>query len=314
MRFQAYGVGLPKTGSTTLAAAFALSRSAHEWSHFRLQPLGEARLDGRVDDAMFWRLAGGRLTKPILAMDVCTSHHLYADALVERFPDAHFVWTTRGVRDWANSLLDMYIREGYRAELCGLEALTWVMRFPGRPFDGTESIADQSDAVLLTTLIRTWSRHMRRMREVLPERRTIMVPVKDLSSRLRDISDFVGADPDRLCEVTRPANARPPGLTFDRWAHSSDWRVAYDVYAADLMCEMFPDEHEEITAIPRGRVAPEAADVAWAEYVQRTRHAMAFASPEDLLKHRCKLQRLTTTARGAVAAVSANQRARLAAV
>lgn len=290
--FQAYGVGLPKTGSTTLAAAFVLSRSSHEWANYRLFLLGKARVRGDIDDTSFWRLAGGRLRRPVVAMDVCTAHHLYADALADRFPEARFVWTTRGVRDWSNSLLDMHIREDAKTQECGLAPVNWQRRFPDECFSSEAPHAKAPDADMLPSLIRSWSEHMRRMASVLPADRTLRVAVKDLSARLPEISSFVGADDSRLIPIPRAANARPAGLEFDRWTHRQDWRPAYDLHAADLMQEWFPDEHAAITGLPPTQVTESEATAAWTDYLDRTAAAMTFTSPQAKAAHRRRLSRL----------------------
>lgn len=309
MKFHAYGVGLPKTGSTTLSAAFALSGTAHEWSNFRLYPLGKARLQGRLTDRQFWTLAGGRLTRPVVSMDVCTSHHLYADALAHRFPKARFVWTIRDVRQWANSLLDMYVREDCRSEACGLTPLSWNIRYPGRPHTGSEPLNQAPDSIMLTSLIRAWSEHMQRMIQELPAPRTFTVKVHELSNQLPEVSAFIGADSSRLAHIKLPVNARPPGLTFDRWAHSTDWRSAYDLHAAELMHQWFPEEHKVIMGLSTQTGSILNSDSIWSEYVNQTRSVMEFTDPAAKARHKQKLQRYMATSQATLSLIAAqNQR------
>lgn len=291
----AYGVGLAKTGTTSLARAFSLMGSSHERSHYQLEPLGLARLRGQIDDPTFWRLAGERLEEPSGALDVCSSHHFYADALAARFPAAVFLWTVRDVRAWSNSLLDMEIREAIMAEACGAGETSRRMRFPRVPYVAGESFTRVADASMLPGLIRVWSEHMVRMARILPPQRVMQVRTHEINSRLAEICTFIGADSTRLIHLSTPANARPAGLAMDRWSHSSAWHEVYRDHAAVLMQQLFPEEHGHIMALITQPVSETRAEQAWSDYVSHAREVLVFPSPEHMARHRTMLEQAART-------------------
>lgn len=286
----AYGVGLAKTGTSSLARAFALSGSSHEQLHYRLEPLGFARIRREIDDATFWRLAGDRLTQPSVALDVCSSHHFYADVLAQNFSTSTFVWTVRGVQSWSNSVLDMEIREAILADACGAAEVCRRMRFPRRPYVQDEVFAREVDTAMLPGLIRMWSEHMLRMESLLPPHRVMQVRVNDLNARLSQICSFIGADSKHLINISTPANAKPAGLTFDRWSHSSVWHEAYLTHAARHMEHIFPEEHEHVMALITQPVRESRAERAWTDYIARARAALAFPSRLEKVRYRAMLQ------------------------
>ena len=139
LRFQAYSVGLPRTGSTSIAALFGRYRTGHEWQLMELVGPALARRRGELGDEEFVRATGGRLVPPPLEMDSATCHHLYADLLGRLFPGAVFLLTMRDVRSWVSSFLDMALGQRIAFRLTGRPPSRWHDVYP--PFL-TEGVCD----------------------------------------------------------------------------------------------------------------------------------------------------------------------------
>ena len=243
LRFHAYCVGLPKTGSSSLASVFSGYRTRHEWAMLELIEWGTARRDGRISDAQFWEQAGTRLHPTVLELDVATSHHLYADALANRYEHARFVHVIRDARSWVNSMLDMGWRMRRARARLGISAKDWQAA-SGFYADTAITIDEEgaTDAALVPGLLTAWQRHMDEMERVLPPERTITVRLKDLSDSWGAIANFLGADPDDLrieSDRVRVAPAR-----FDRFlVTSSETLVEYSRICGPTMERLFPSEH-----------------------------------------------------------------------
>jgi hypothetical protein len=265
LRFQAYVVGLPKTGSTSLATIFGRYRSGHEWDLMDLVETGLARQRGDLTDDGFWRATGRRLDPPSLEMDSTTSHYLYADLLAERYPRAVFVHSVRDVGGWASSVLDMVLRKRLARRRLEIPYSRWESQYLAQMTEGRYDLdpaSVENDSASLAPLVRYWAAHMARMPRVLPADRTVVVRTKDIPQRLDDLAALVGVPVETLRDDLAHANRAP--LTFDRFALFADDEVeqAYRENCATTMADLFPAEHEAWSAS-----RPSASTTDWDEYV-----------------------------------------------
>jgi len=249
LRFQAYVIGLPKTGSTSLAAIFRDYRTGHEHQMLQLMSLGVARDAGRISSTEFWSEAGTRLTKPTLELDAATCHHMYADLLAERFPSCQFIHPIRDVRSWINSMLDMALRLRRVRRVLGITTQDWN---DGSDFytGGVATLDPDDDGLDLDAvrpLMATWSTHMDAMARALPDGRTLRIRTADISQRISDLADFVGVPQETLRADSSHANRSP--ATFVRFSlpECSPLLADYASLCGDRMAADFPEEHEAIT-------------------------------------------------------------------
>lgn len=258
LRFQAYVVGLPKTGSTSLATVFGRYRTGHEWQMYELLSVALRRVAGEIDDEQFWVETTPRLTRPSLEMDSATSHHLYADLLVQRFPHAVFIHSIRDVGGWISSLLDMALRYDIGRSLTGRsytsEESTYVELIAGGTLYPHGRPAPERECIV--PMMRYWEQHMTRMSRALPADRSLTVRTEDLASHLDELAALCGVPVESLRADLVHANAAPRRL--DRLAAfaSPQLLAAYRAHCADLMGELFPAEHERtlaaLSADPQG--------------------------------------------------------------
>lgn len=265
LRFQAYVVGLPKTGSTSLATVFGRYRSGHEWDLMDLVETGLQYRQGDLDDVDFWHATGRRLDPPALEMDSATSHYLYADLLAERFPKAVFVHSVRDVGGWVSSVLDMVLRKRLARRLLDIPYSRWESQYLALMTEGRYDLDPTSvedDSASLAPLMRYWAAHMSRMPTVLPADRTLVVRTGDIRHRLDDLAALAGVPASTLRDDLAHANRAP--LTINRFSVFGDDEVqsAYDEHCSGIMAAMFPQEH---AAWPISRPAASATD--WDAYV-----------------------------------------------
>jgi len=254
LRFQAYAVGLPRTGSTSLAALFGRYRTGHEWQLMELVGPAMARRRGELGDEEFLRATSGRLVPPPLEMDSATCHHLYAELLGRIFPWAVFLLTVRDVRSWVSSFLDMVLRQRIAFRLTGTPRSRWHDVYLPVLTEGACDLEGQrDDRAALPPLMRSWAAHLREMSALLPADRTLRVRTRDLASRLPQIAALAGVPVSTLRADLFHSNQESD--RFDRFAafDGEELRAAYDESCAEIMTELFPEEHAAWTARePRG--------------------------------------------------------------
>ena len=271
LRFQAYVVGLPKTGSTSMATLFGNYRTGHEWQLIDLVDLAMARHRGEIDDEAFLKAAGRRLVPPSLEMDSATSHCLYADLLARTFPHAVFMHTVRDVRSWVSSLLDMLLCKRIGRKIAGLAYTRVEIEYISLRTEGTYDVDRddrEDDRVALAPMMRYWASHIREMAAVLPPDRSLRLRTRDIASRLPQIAALAGVPASTLRADLSHSNRAP--LRFDRFAafDGDELRAAYDAHCAELMAELFPEEH---AAFVSRRPDDEEGSLAWTTYLESVR-------------------------------------------
>lgn len=266
LRFHAYGVGLPKTGTTSLATMMTNYRTGHEtWLDFLAAP-AVARVRGEIDDDTFWQTVHKRFVPLRAEMDCVTCHHLYVDVLRETYPKAQFIVTYRDVRSWANSLLGMVVlRRRTPVDLRGDRS--WYRSYGEWISEGMFSLdpADEGDdSAVLPALMRSWASYMRSMPAVLPPERTMWIKTSEITARIPELADFLRIPADTIVRENAHSNGTP--TSFDRFT-IAERDVIDSVYAehcADIMAEHFPEEHARFLDRPHG-----VSDATWSDYIAR---------------------------------------------
>jgi len=266
LRFHAYGVGLPKTGTTSLSAMMANYRTGHEASLDWLSDAAVARVRNQIDDDSFWGFVRARFVPLRGEMDVVTCHHMYVDILQEKYPKAKFVVTYRDVRSWVNSLLGL-VTIWRRTPLDRRRDRDWYRSYGDWISEGTFSIdpADpRDDTAALPALMRSWASYMHSMQALLPPERTIWIKTPELTLKLPELAEFLKIPVDSIIE--EDVHRNKSSATLDRFtiAHRTEIDHVYTEYCARLMAEHFPQEHAHF--LNRTTVAPEEV---WREYVAR---------------------------------------------
>lgn len=264
LRFHAYGVGLPKTGTTSLSAMMLNYRTGHEtWLDFLATP-AVARVRGEIDDGTFWQVVHKRFVPLRAEMDCVTCHHLYVDVLRETYPKAQFIVTYRDVRSWANSLLGMVmLRRRTPRDQRGDRS--WYRSYGDWISEGGFSLdpADEGDdTAALPALMRSWASYMRSMPAVLPPERTMWIKTSEITARVPELADFLRIPADTI--ALDKVHSNRTSSSFDRFA-IADRAVIERVYAehcADIMAEHFPEEHARFLDRPH-----EMSDDAWSDYI-----------------------------------------------
>lgn len=266
LRFQAYLVGLPKTGSTSISTVFSDYRTGHEWRLMELVGPGLAWRRGELDDAGFLAVTRDRFVPVSLEMDSTTSHHLYAGLLRDRFPEAVFVHTVRDVRSWTTSLLEMVLRKRLARRVLDIPYSSWdqeYFAFVSENAYALDADSDVDDSAALPALMRYWAAHVEEIARTLPAERTLLVRTPDIPHRLGDLATLTGVPVETLRADRAHTNRAP--MTLDRFStfDSDALRDAYDRHCGELMAELFPEEHQAWVSSPS---RPDPA--AWPAYLE----------------------------------------------
>lgn len=205
-RLHAYGVGLPKTGTTSLAGMFERSyRSAHEPDRALLLRTHVAAVEGRITERDRVALIRQRDARRRLEMDSSQHNAFYLDVLVRQFPSAKFVMLIRDPYSWLDSLLQEVVH-GHRPFRDTPVFRTFIQAW-ARPHqyshaDGERGLLAKHGLFPLSCYLDLWTRQNRRILRTVPKKRLLVVRTDRITASVPRIAEFLGV-PERNLDGRR---------------------------------------------------------------------------------------------------------------
>ena len=198
-RFLVFGMGMAKTGSTSIAALFGDFRAGHEFMMRESCTSLVAWLRGSISTTEMRRFLRHRSTVGRLEVDSATFHWAYATELVREFPHAKYIVTYRHWYSWLDSVLDMLMtscRElpdwfyDYGRLATGVPFRRSDFRNRRRALDAVQSNLEQ--------LLEHWNHVNRRLLQALPRDRRLLLDTCSIGERIPEIARLAGVEPNRM--------------------------------------------------------------------------------------------------------------------
>jgi len=193
------------------------------------------RISGSMTDAEIRAFVRNRAATKPLVMDSCGAHFGILDILVEEFPEAKFLLTLRSVYSWMNSCVGKLYGDfvGGWGSRAGdfMNALTFLP-------DGTLLLEDRSGSkICLEQMMKAWVSINRRIQQVVPADRLLMLNTEELARSTGAIASFCGIEESLLdgCHSN-------PGQSSDflKGFDAGKLQRLVDRHCSELMTERYP--------------------------------------------------------------------------
>jgi hypothetical protein len=210
-RFHLIGVGLPKTGTTSLAHLFQPFRWGYEFLIAESVVRLIAWKGGRLGHERMRRWLASRAEAGALELDSASFNHYFLDILVELYPAARFVYTRRDAVSWADSLLNMALWPGrYHRGQGWPEWQVALGRLMAPSFDPGRFVSPErlrpALRPLAEELLAFYARETPRIEAALPPERSLVIPTDGLSTSLDTLAEFAGVPRSALNVAGSHAN------------------------------------------------------------------------------------------------------------
>jgi hypothetical protein len=255
-RFQAFCVGLSRTGTHSLAhMCEANYRSGHEVNAGLLDAIC-GRLDASLDDRAVERILQRRDGRLLLEMDSANPLVFVIEDLVRLFPEARFILTIRHVLPWLESRVDNH---RYWGPTRTQWLPTWEARYgraAGHPPE--EQVLAEHGLFTLDGYLAGWTAHYRRVLAGVPSDRRLVVRTHEIARSLVEIANFLGIEASTL-----DAGRTHEGRSHVRYRmleriDPGYLRAKIRQHCAELMARFFP-EYDLLDRPAQGRAAAGAA-------------------------------------------------------
>ncbi|NJN68526.1 MAG: radical SAM protein [Chloroflexaceae bacterium] len=251
-RFRLYNVGIPKTGTTSVAALFRQHyRAAHEYQFQATVEHVTGWHNGTISPDAFRAFLLRRDAEGTLEVDSSSFNHYYLDILIEEFPDARFVFTVRDCYSWLDSYLNMLLRWRRHLEETGTEVPRWQAEygrvqfgvFDPQGFTSPEALREHLPD-LADRFLQCWGNYNRRVLSLLallPEERTLIVRTSELSASLSRLADFAGVPHETLAARDSHGNRAPQKLDILKLVGRARLEQSATRHCLDVMERLFPE-------------------------------------------------------------------------
>ena len=251
-RFQAYNVGLPRTGTSSLASLFGLYQSDTEFMEQETVERIIAVHDGNLSAKEFRDYILHRDQAGKLEMDSASFNHFYLDILIEEFPQAKFVFTIRDCYSWLNSYFKLLLKYRKRFDDQGIDPPVWMVDY-GRiffgelawdvwePFSSPQYLQQKLLELpeILDAFLRHWGESNRRILELLPRERSLVIRTHELADKLDELARFINIPSYSLTSVYH-TNISAEKIDLLSVLDEGMFDQRTKLYCSDVLEQIFP--------------------------------------------------------------------------
>lgn len=191
-RFHAFGLGMGKSGTHSLAAMLSPTfRAQHEAHADRLIFMLLERANGRRSPQQFRRFLQRRDQHLNLELEVSNLFMDFPELLVELFPKAKFFFLIRDPFSWVNSSWNHLATRPASPHWQAFDA--WKYGPEASQYHPAEALVLQPlNLPSLARKIHLWTTLNNRALDAIPAHRRVVIPIHDLARSAHLIADFLG--------------------------------------------------------------------------------------------------------------------------
>jgi hypothetical protein len=247
-RFQAFCVGLPKTGTTSMARIFKRYRAGHETGFAETVTHVMQYREGLLAPGAFRRCILRRIRENGLEMDSASFNHLYLDLLITEVSAARFILTVREFEPWVNSYLHMLLM--WRQRFASRSLIPqWQInygRFQFGAFDPDDFISlevlKRRLSVIVDRFFVYWTKTHRQVLDIMDPSRTLILKTDRISESIDVIACFLNIPAASLAQVESHANRRWTPLTFTEFLEPVQLARYRDQIQVGALSKWFPED------------------------------------------------------------------------
>ena len=238
-RFHAYCVGLPKSGTSSIAGIFSGYVSCHE---FMVRETVEHLIRfnrGELSDRQMRSFVRRRDTLGLLEMDSASFNGAYLDFLRDEFPSAKFIFTIRDCYSWLDSLLNMVLYRGRTWAPWAQAYVQFLFGLKPSMYRSRRSLLESLDTVL-DGLLSFWASRNREILANLPPTRSLIVRTSRISDSIQGMASVIGIPVASLNKDCTHAFRAVKKYNLLRDLDYSMLEGRFDLHCAALREEIFP--------------------------------------------------------------------------
>ena len=240
-RFQAYCVGMPKSGTHSIDGLLGKNyRSLHEPEFEQTWNIILNLYDGKVDEKQFLDYLRKRDKRLWLELDSSNLNYFFLDQLLQEFQGSKFILTIRDCYSWLASAINHRIsRKAPVKNTLQKDKLRFgddVFRY-----EPEEKILEAYGLPTINSFLSYWKAHNETVIQKVPSDRLLVIRTKEISESADKISQFLGVSPTTLNQEKSHLFKNPKREDILSKVDQSFLQSKVNEYCTDLMSEFFPE-------------------------------------------------------------------------
>lgn len=198
-RFVAYGIGLEKSGTHSLASMFAKNyRSEHELGVGEINPLAVSYKKGETSQEEIIHVLSRRDKYAWLEMDVSHPHIHYLELLLKINPNAKFILTVREPKSWLNSVFNQHVHREKRSYFDVLNEYRYGFLCEQKYTEKDSILKEKYQLYPLKSYLAYWNYHIDRALQMIPEKNLMVIMTENLNDSIPRLAKFLRVPVGRI--------------------------------------------------------------------------------------------------------------------
>jgi len=251
-RFQAYCLGVPRTGTASIAGLFQKKyRAQHEPEDLITAEKIVHYFNGSLDKTRMTSFIKKRDKSLWLEMESSHFLYFYMDILIKEFKHAKFILLMRDGYSWLNSYINHQLGRPLSVKSTFWKKLRDIYFKDNFKHSKEEQVLAEKGLYTIDGYLSQWKTYNQKVISRVPENRLLIVRTSEIRDQADMIEKFVGIPPNSLDLNRSHLNVRTKGFDLLSKIDRDFLKEKFDFYCKNLMKIYFPDLYERDYGIPK---------------------------------------------------------------
>jgi hypothetical protein len=251
-KFQVYCLGVPRTGTASIAGLFEKKyRARHEPEDLITAEKIVGYFNNSLDKTEMTSFVKKRDTSLWLEMESSHFLYFYLDILIQEFKEAKFILLMRDCYSWLNSYINHQLGRPLSVKSTFWTKLRDIYFKDNFKHSKQEHILAEKGLYTLDGYLSQWKTYNQNVISWVPEDRLLIVRTSEIDTQTEKLENFVGI-PAHSLDLTRShLNVRTKGFDLLSKIDKNFLKEKFDFYCKDLMRIYFPESYKTDYGIPK---------------------------------------------------------------
>ena len=241
-RFHAYCLGIPRTGTYSVAGMFHRYRAAHEPQGPHVTKIICAAAKGLLNEQKMANFL--RKRDKCLWLELESSHFTYffIDVLLKEFDNAKFILTIRDCYSWLDSYINHQLGRPLKETTAFWSKLRDLYFRPDKfNYAAEEQLLAEHGLYTIDGCLSCWGEYNSKVLSMVPKDRLLIVRTDEIQQDIRRMADFLDIPADSLDRSRSHLNTATKKFGLLSKIDKAFLEEKVDLYCKDLMHKYFPE-------------------------------------------------------------------------
>ncbi|MBD3413422.1 MAG: hypothetical protein GF421_03200 [Candidatus Aminicenantes bacterium] len=252
-RFHAFCLGVPRTGTASMAGLFQRHyRAEHEPEDIVTTEKIVDFINGELSKKKMSSFIRKRDRSLWLELESSHFSYFYLDILLQEFEQAKFILLLRDCYSWLNSYINHQLGRPLSIKSRFWNKLRDIYFDNHFPYSAQEQVLDERGLYTIDGYLSRWKSYNEKVLSLVPSERLLVIRTHEIKEKFEDIKDFLGISSNNLDGSQSHLNTRTKGFDLLSKIDKGFLKEKFNDHCQDLMKDYFPRLYQNSYGIPDG--------------------------------------------------------------